>query len=106
MARAIVYTEIGSPDVLHLVDIPDPVAGPGEVVVRIEAAGVNPLDAKLRAGKRPSPPIIEPRRVGFDGAGVIDSIGEGVTGFAVATGSPLAVPWARTRRISPSQPTS
>ncbi len=83
MARAIVYTEIGSPDVLQLVEIPDPTAGPGEVVVRIEAAGVNPLDAKLRAGKRPSPPITEPRRVGFDGAGVIETLGDGVSEFAV-----------------------
>lgn len=83
MARAIVYTELGSPDVLRLVDIPDPVAGPGEVVVRIEAAGVNPLDAKRRSGKRPMPPITEPRRVGFDGAGTIESVGEGVTGFSV-----------------------
>ena len=83
MALAIVYTELGSPDVLQLVEIPDPVAGPGEVVVRIEAAGVNPLDAKRRSGKRPSPPITEPRRVGFDGAGTVDSLGEGVTGYAV-----------------------
>lgn len=83
MARAIVHTEIGSPDVLHLVVIPDPVAGPGEVVVRVEAAGVNPLDTKRRSGKRPMPPITEPRRVGLDGAGVIDSVGEGVTDFAV-----------------------
>ncbi|WP_194421910.1 quinone oxidoreductase family protein [Microbacterium abyssi] len=83
MARAIVYTELGSPDVLQLVEIPDPVAGPGEVVVRIEAAGVNPLDAKRRSGKRPMPPITEPRRVGFDGAGVIESVGDGVTGFAI-----------------------
>ncbi|WP_448712076.1 quinone oxidoreductase family protein [Microbacterium profundi] len=83
MARAIVYTELGSPDVLQLVDIPDPVAGPGQVVVRVEAAGVNPLDAKRRSGKRPMPPITEPRRVGFDGAGVIDSVGDDVTEFAV-----------------------
>ncbi|MFJ2553322.1 zinc-binding alcohol dehydrogenase family protein [Microbacterium sp. NPDC087591] len=83
MARAIVYTEIGSPDVLHLSEVPDPVAGDGEVVVRIEAAGVNPIDAKIRGGKRPSPPITEPRPVGFDGAGVIDSIGPGVEDHAV-----------------------
>ncbi|MGO1854472.1 MAG: quinone oxidoreductase family protein, partial [Microbacteriaceae bacterium] len=83
MARAIVYTELGSPDVLQLMDIPDPVAGPGEVVVRIEAAGVNPLDAKRRGGMRPMPPITEPRRVGLDGAGVVDSVGEGVSAFAV-----------------------
>lgn len=83
MARAIVYTELGSPEVLQLMDIPDPVAGPGEVVVRIEAAGVNPLDAKRRGGMRPMPPITEPRRVGLDGAGVVDSVGEGVSAFAV-----------------------
>ncbi|WP_144797444.1 NADP-dependent oxidoreductase [Microbacterium paludicola] len=83
MARAIVYTELGSPDVLQLVEIPDPVAGPGEVVVRIEAAGVNPLDAKRRSGKRPSPPITDPRHVGFDGAGVVDSVGDGVSDFTV-----------------------
>ncbi|MBW8762929.1 MAG: NADP-dependent oxidoreductase [Microbacterium sp.] len=83
MARAIVYTEIGSPDVLHLTEIPDPLAAPGEVVVRIEAAGVNPIDAKIRAGKRPSPPIVEPRRVGFDGAGVIEALGEGVDSYSV-----------------------
>lgn len=83
MARAIVYTEIGTPDVLHLVEIPDPTAGEGEVIVRIEAAGVNPLDAKLRRGARPGPPLTTPRRVGFDGAGVIDRLGDGVIGFAV-----------------------
>ncbi|MGM7668252.1 quinone oxidoreductase family protein [Microbacterium sp. A93] len=83
MARAIVYSEIGTPDVLHLVEIPDPVAGPGQVVVRIEAAGVNPLDAKLRRGARPGAPITEPRRVGFDGAGVVEALGDSVTEFAV-----------------------
>lgn len=83
MARAIVYTEFGSPDVLRLIEIPDPVAARGEVVVRIEAAGANPIDAKMRSGKRPSPPITEPRRVGFDGAGVVESLGEGVDDFAV-----------------------
>ena len=83
MARAIVYSEIGSPDVLHLAEIPDPVAGDGQVVVRIEAAGVNPLDAKLRRGARPGPPLTTPRRVGFDGAGTITALGEGVTGFSV-----------------------
>lgn len=83
MARAIVYTEFGSPDVLHEMEVPDPIALSGEVVVRIEAAGVNPIDAKLRSAKRPSPPIEEPRPVGFDGAGVIESLAEDVDGFVV-----------------------
>jgi len=83
MARAIVYTEFGSPAVLHQIEIPDPVAARGEAVVRIEAAGVNPIDAKLRARKRPSPDITEPRPVGFDGAGVVEALGEGVDDLAV-----------------------
>ncbi|OAN40789.1 quinone oxidoreductase family protein [Microbacterium sp. H83] len=83
MARAIVYTEFGSPDVLHEMEVPDPIALSGEAVVRIEAAGVNPIDAKLRAAKRPSPPIEEPRGVGFDGAGVIEALAEDVDGFVV-----------------------
>lgn len=83
MARAIVYTEFGSPDVLHEMEVPDPIALSGEAVVRIEAAGVNPIDAKLRSAKRPSPPIEEPRPVGFDGAGVIESLAEDVDGFVV-----------------------
>ncbi|MFS0895702.1 quinone oxidoreductase family protein [Microbacterium sp. 179-I 3D3 NHS] len=83
MARAIVYTEFGSPAVLHEMEIPDPIAARGEVVVRIEAAGANPIDAKLRSGARPSPEITEPRPVGFDGAGVVELVGEGVEGFAV-----------------------
>lgn len=83
MARAIVYTEFGSPAVLHQIEIPDPVAARGEVVVRIEAAGVNPIDAKLRSRKRPSPDITEPRAIGFDGAGVVEALGEGVEEFAV-----------------------
>ncbi|WP_314423381.1 NADP-dependent oxidoreductase [uncultured Microbacterium sp.] len=83
MARAIVYTEFGSPDVLHEMEVPDPIALSGEVVVRIDAAGVNPIDAKLRSAKRPSPPIEEPRTVGFDGAGVIESLADDVDGFVV-----------------------
>ncbi|MGW9628579.1 quinone oxidoreductase family protein [Microbacterium sp. NPDC055521] len=111
MAHAIVYTEIGTPDVLRLTEIPDPVAGPGEVVVRIEAVGVNPLDAKLRRGARPSAPITEPRRLGFDGAGVVASLGEGVTGFETGDrvvivnvlgtyASALAVPVSKLFRLS------
>lgn len=83
MARAIVYTEFGSPDVLHQIEIPDPVPVRGEAIVRIEAAGVNPIDGKLRSAKRPSPPITEPRPVGFDGAGVIEVLGDDTEGFAV-----------------------
>lgn len=83
MARVAQYTEIGPPEVLHVVEVPDPTPGAGEVVVEVRAAGVNPLDWKLRSGLRPSPPITEPRRLGFDGAGVVAAVGEGVEEWAV-----------------------
>ncbi|TQJ31606.1 NADP-dependent oxidoreductase [Microbacterium sp. SLBN-146] len=83
MASAIVYTELGGPEVLHRIDTPAPLPADGQLAVRVEAVGVNPIDAKLRAGIRPSPPIDEPRRVGSDGAGVVTAVGEGVDGFRV-----------------------
>ncbi|MGN7862335.1 quinone oxidoreductase family protein [Microbacterium sp. 22303] len=83
MAQAIVQTELGGPEVLTLVEVPDPVPSAGEVVVRIEAAGVNPIDAKQRSGLRPLPPITEPRHLGFDGAGVVTAIGSGVDDLEV-----------------------
>ncbi len=81
MASAIVYTEFGGPEVLQLVEIPDPVPGDGEVSIRVEAAGVNPIEWKLRKGLRSSDPIDQPRRVGADGAGRVTAVGGGVDGF-------------------------
>ena len=81
MARFVQYTRLGGPEVLELAEGPVPSAQAGEVVVEVKAAGINPLDAKLRSGARASAPITEPRRVGFDAAGVIVGLGEGVTGF-------------------------
>lgn len=83
MAFAITYSEIGPASVLQLDEIPDPMPGPGQLIVRIEAAGVNPIDAKLRSGFRKTPPITAPRRVGFDGAGVVEALGEEVGGFSI-----------------------
>ncbi|WP_394289380.1 zinc-binding alcohol dehydrogenase family protein [Microbacterium sp.] len=89
MATAITYTALGGPDVLTLTDIDLPDPGPGEVAVRIEAAGVNPLDHKLRSGLRPSPPITTPRRVGADGAGIVTAVGADVEGLRV--GQPVLI---------------
>lgn len=83
MAHAITYTEFGGPEVLTLTEVPDPVPGEGELAVRVEAAGVNPIDAKFRSGKRPSGEITEPRRVGGDLGGVVTAVGAGVDGFRV-----------------------
>lgn len=83
MAQQIQYTEFGEPEVMHLVDVPDPTAGPGEVVVAVRAAGVNPLDSKLRSGSRPSGEITTPRVPGGDAAGEIVEVGAGVEGWRV-----------------------
>lgn len=83
MARFVTYSQTGGPEVLEVTEGPEPEAGPGQVLVAIRAAGVNPIDGKLRQGIRASAPITEPRPVGFDGAGVVAGVGEGVTEFSV-----------------------
>jgi NADPH2:quinone reductase len=81
MAHAITYTEFGGPEVLTYTEIPEPSPAAGQLAVRVEAAGVNPIDSKLRQGLRASDPIQEPRRVGGDGAGIVTAVGDGVDGF-------------------------
>ena len=81
MTTAITYSTFGGPEVLTVTDIETPTAGPGEVAVAITAAGVNPIDYKLRAGLRPSGDIVEPRRVGGDGAGIVTAVGADVDGY-------------------------
>lgn len=83
MARFVQYAEFGAPEVLEVVEGAVPEAGAGEVVVEIRAAGVNPIDGKLRSGARASSPLAEPRVTGSDGAGVIVAVGAHVQGWAV-----------------------
>ena len=79
--RAVGVMEFGGPEVLEIVELPDPQAGPGQVRVRVRAAAVSPTDTHIRAGTRASelaksgPPPYVP---GMDAAGVLDQIGEGV----------------------------
>ena len=72
--------EDGGPDVLQVEEVPDPVAGPGEVLVRIRAASLNHLDVWVRKGL---PSVPKPRILGADGAGVVAALGDGVSGLAV-----------------------
>jgi NADPH:quinone reductase len=77
LMRAACYTETGGPEVLKVDEIDDPRPGPGEVLVRVHAAGVNPTDWKRRAGQRG--PLPYPRIIpGYDAAGVIVTVGPGV----------------------------
>ncbi len=79
--RAITYSKFGpAADVLSLVELPTPNPAPGEVLVRLAASGVNPSDAKARAGARPgvTKPAFDRIIPHSDGAGVIEAVGDGV----------------------------
>ncbi|MEU6782944.1 zinc-binding dehydrogenase [Nonomuraea angiospora] len=76
--RAIQIQEFGGPEVLVPVEQPDPVPGPGEILMRVEAAGVNRADALIRAGayhRAGRPPLIP----GLEGAGTVEAVGAGVS---------------------------
>jgi NADPH2:quinone reductase len=87
--RAVRYHEHGGPEVLQVEDVPRPEAGHGELLVRVEAAGVNPVDTYFREGAYPLPGL--PWTPASDVAGVVEAVGDGVEGFepgdrAFATG--------------------
>ena len=82
--KAVVLHQYGGPDVLRFEDYPDPVPGPGEVLVRVAAASVNPIDYKRRAGlTKDFYPMHFPGLIGVDVAGTVVEIGPGVEGFSV-----------------------
>lgn len=81
--KAILAREFGGPEVLRLAELPVPSVAPGQVLVRVHAAGVNPYDTYMRTGNYAIKPPL-PYTPGADGAGVVDAVGPGVS--AVATG--------------------
>ena len=118
MSRAVRYDEYGGVDVLNVVDVADPVPGPGELLVRVRAAGINPGESKIREGLLHERwPATFPSGQGSDLAGVVEAVGVGVDGFgpgddvigftddrasqaelvvidaAHATAKPAGVPW-------------
>ena len=79
--KAIRVHEFGNPEVMKLEEIPEPKAGPGQVLVGVRAAGVNPVDTYIRAGayaRKPDPPDTP----GIDAAGVVEAVGAGVSRVA------------------------
>jgi NADPH:quinone reductase-like Zn-dependent oxidoreductase len=81
--RAVRFHEFGDPHVLTVEDAPEPHAGSGEVRIRVQAASVNPVDWKIRAGYLADyMPTTFPAITGTDAAGVVDEVGAGVTGVA------------------------
>ncbi len=82
--KAVRFHEYGGPDVLHVDDVEAPHAGPGQVRVAVRAAGVNPIDWKIRSGAMAAfMPAELPRIPGSDAAGVVDEVGDGVTDVSV-----------------------
>jgi NADPH2:quinone reductase len=75
--KAILVHEFGGPSVLVAREVPDPVPGPGQVLVRVHAAGVNPFDTYMRTGTYAIKPEL-PYIPGADGAGIVEAVGPGV----------------------------
>lgn len=84
MTQAFVFTEYGGPENQELRDIPTPVPGPSEMRIAVRAAGVNPVDWKIRSGAmRDGMPLALPAVLGSEASGVVEELGQDVDGFAV-----------------------
>ncbi|MCZ1005575.1 NADP-dependent oxidoreductase [Streptomyces lydicus] len=82
--KRVSFAEFGGPDVLQLEDAEEPHAGPGRIRIAVRAAGVNPVDWRVREGQiLAAHPVELPAGVGQDAAGVVDEVGEGVDGVGV-----------------------
>lgn len=81
--KALVSKSYGPVDDLTVADVPAPVPGPGQVLIRVEAAALNPIDVRLVTGElREMMPVEHPFVPGMDAAGVVDAVGDGVTRFS------------------------
>jgi NADPH:quinone reductase-like Zn-dependent oxidoreductase len=82
--KALTFDEYGGPEVLKVTEAPEPHAGPGQIRISVKAASVNPYDWKVRSGMLAGgKPLDSTAYLGLDGSGVVDEVGEGVTGVAV-----------------------
>ena len=107
MKASVIY-EFGGPEVIKYVDYPDPVVAAGEVLVRVAAASINPVDTFERAGKDWGP-LQFPVVLGWDVAGSVLALGPGVTGFSASPGSRSVTvcspgPITRMPNFAPSKP--
>ncbi|MDG4881615.1 NADP-dependent oxidoreductase [Mesorhizobium sp. WSM4884] len=78
--RAVIQNSVGGPDVLFVAEQPDPSLKPGEVLIRVQAAGINPVDGAVRGGFYPllgEPPFI----LGWDISGTVEAVSAGVSAF-------------------------
>lgn len=91
--KAIYVRQFGDPEVMQCEEVPDLSPGPGQLVVRVHAAGVNPVDTYIRTGKYAQKPEL-PYTPGIDAAGVVESVGEGVS--RVSAGDRVYTAWPLT----------
>ncbi|MFI1969390.1 NADPH:quinone reductase [Streptomyces cinnamoneus] len=80
--KAVLFHELGGPEVLRVEDVPLVGPGPGEVAVRVEAVGLNRAEALFRSGTYYYQPTLPGSRLGYEAAGVVEAVGEGVSAFA------------------------
>jgi NADPH:quinone reductase-like Zn-dependent oxidoreductase len=95
--RAVAVTALGGPEVLQVVELPDPVATPGQVVVRVRAACVHPADLAARTGHVPGGPDEPPFVPGWDIAGEVTEVGDGVADLRPGDRVAGMIPWHLTR---------
>lgn len=90
MSKVLVFTDYGGPEHQELIEREVPEPGPGEIVIQVMAAGVNPADAKMRQGLFGTKRTL-PSPMGLEASGIVTAVGEGVEAFAVGNevlGSP------------------
>ena len=81
--KAVVLHEYGGPDKLKYEEWDDPQAGDGQILIRVTAAGINPIDWKIRSGAMKTfMPLELPAILGYDYSGIVRSVGKGVEGYA------------------------
>lgn len=91
--RAVVVGRFGGPEVLEVATVPDPPAEAGTVVVRVQAANVNPTDLAARQGFVVGDAVAPPLVLGWDVAGVVEAVGEGVPDWSAGDAVVGMVPW-------------
>ncbi|NUP23755.1 MAG: zinc-dependent alcohol dehydrogenase family protein [Streptomyces sp.] len=81
VTKAVLFHELGGPEVLKVEDVPLRAPGPGEVLFKVEAIGLNRAEALFRAGGYYYQPTLPGSRLGYEAAGVVEAVGDGVTAY-------------------------
>ncbi len=84
MSRSVRFRQVGGPEVLRLEQVPDPVPGPGEVLIRARALGLNRAESMFRLGQYGDEPVL-PSGIGYEASGLVEAVGSDVSGLAIGT---------------------